>query len=303
LTFGPIVFFGPAPSRDGKRLFAVGRQPRGELARLDGRSGEFVPYLSGLSAEGVSFSKDGTWVAYVAFPEGTLWRSRVDGTERLQLTFPPLFTAVPRWSPDGKQIAFAAGTATSAPSIYLIPAAGGTPRRATKRELPEMDASWSSDGRRLLLGSAPGLEGSTSPNAVIRLFDVSTGEISDLPGSQGLFSPRFSPDGRHVAALSFDLLRLLLFDSGTGKWKELYKGTAGYPSWSRDGRHVYFDTGSEVRRVRIDDGHVDVVASLRGFGRATSALGQWFGLAPDDSPLVLRDVGSHEIYALDWEAP
>jgi hypothetical protein len=31
--------------------------------------------------------------------------------------------------------------------------------------------------------------------------------------------------------------------------------------------------------------------------------GQWFALAPDDSPVLLRDIGSQEIYALDWEAP
>jgi hypothetical protein len=29
----------------------------------------------------------------------------------------------------------------------------------------------------------------------------------------------------------------------------------------------------------------------------------WFGLAPDDSPIVLRDTGTQEIYALDWQAP
>ena len=65
---------------------------------------------------------------------------------------------------------------------------------------------------------------------------------------------------------------------------------------------MYFSTGSEVRRVRIDDGRVDVVASLRGL-RRPSDLGSWVGLAADDSPLVLRDVGTHEIYALDFEAP
>jgi eukaryotic-like serine/threonine-protein kinase len=303
LTFGPISFGPPTPSRDGKRLFAVGVQARGELARLDGPSGRLVPFLSGLSAESVAFSKDGRWVAYVAFPQGTLWRSRLDGSERLQLTFPPFRPLVPRWSPDGKQIVFSGWKTSSVPSIYVVPTAGGTPRRATKRELPEMDASWSPDGRRLMFGSAPFSETSTSPNAVIRLLDLATGELSELPGSQGLFSPRFSPDGSHVAALSFDGLRLMLFDFGLGKWTELYKeGVIGYPTWSRDGRHIYFDTGSEIRRVRVDDGHFEVVASLKGVGR-TGSFREWFGLDPDDSFLILRDVGTHEIYGLDWEAP
>ena len=49
-----------------------------------------------------------------------------------------------------------------------------------------------------------------------------------------------------------------------------------------------------------DDRTVEVVANTKGFVRANF---NWFGLAPDDSPLVLRDVGSNEIYALDLDAP
>jgi len=127
--------------------------------------------------------------------------------------------------------------------------------------------------------------------------------VNGRPRPPRFFSPRFSPDGRHVATLSFHLQRLVLFDFATGKWTELYRGTVGYPNWSGDGRHLYFDTGSELRRVKIEDHHVEVIASLKGFRRALSSLGQWFGLAPDDTPLVLRDVGTREIYALEWEAP
>jgi hypothetical protein len=55
--------------------------------------------------------------------------------------------------------------------------------------------------------------------------------------------------------------------------------------------------------VRIKDRHVEVIASLKDLRRVATPVGQWFGLAPDDTPLVLRDVGTSEIYALDWEAP
>jgi len=303
LTFGPMALYTPVPSRDGKRILAVGDQPKGELVRYDASSGHFVPYLSGLSADGVAFSRDGGWVAYVAFPEGTLWRSRVDGTERLQLTFPPLQIFLPRWSPDGKEIAFYGGTAPYSWKIYLMPTTGGKPCEVTTGEPIEWDPSWSPDGRRLAFGSGPASVQSTSSNAVIHLLDLQTGEISKLPGSQGLFAPRYSPDGRYLGALSFDLQRLLLFEFSTRKWTELYNGLVGYPSWSSDGRYLYFDTGAELRRARISDHHVELVASIKGFSRPTGDLAQWFGLAPDDSPLVLRDMGTHEIYALDWEAP
>jgi serine/threonine protein kinase len=107
LKFLPDVF---APdlramtwSPDGKKLFTQGLQDRGELIRYDAQHRAFVPFLSGIWATDLRFSRDGQWVAYVSYPEGTLWRSRVDGSDRLQLTNPPVFAALPRWSPDGTQ--------------------------------------------------------------------------------------------------------------------------------------------------------------------------------------------------------
>lgn len=173
LTFGPVGFEAHIPSRDGKRLFAVGNQSAGELIRFDAHSGQFVPYLSGLSAEGVAFSKDGGWIAYVAYPEGSLWRSRLDGTEKLQLTFPPLGAALPRWSPEGKEVAFVSLTASDPPWIYVISATGGIPHRLT--EGAQLDPSWSPDGRRLAFGRSPRLE--TSVIAAV----TAAGRVAILP--------------------------------------------------------------------------------------------------------------------------
>ena len=47
----------------------------------------------------------------------------------------------------------------------------------------------------------------------------------------------------------------------------------------------------------------ELVTSLSRQRLGWSIAGKWTGLAEDDSPLVLRDTGSEEIYALDWEAP
>jgi hypothetical protein len=86
LTSGAIPFSQALPSKDGKQLFAVGVAPRGEVVRYDERSKQFVPFLSGVSAEFVTFSKDAQFVAYVTYPDGALWRSKADGSDRLQLT-------------------------------------------------------------------------------------------------------------------------------------------------------------------------------------------------------------------------
>ena len=94
LTTGPLQFNYPLPSKDGKKLFVVGIQLRAELIRYDSKSGDFVPYLGGISAGDVAFSRDGQWVTYVSYPENTLWRSKPDGSARLQLSYPPMRTAL-----------------------------------------------------------------------------------------------------------------------------------------------------------------------------------------------------------------
>ena len=135
---------------DGKKLFVVGALARGELTRYDGKSRQFVPFLSGISADSVSFSKDGKWAAYVAYPEGTLWRSKSDGSDRLQLSSPPAYAFMPRWSPDNKQIAF----------VAILP--DQTPRTATRhprttKVTPELIM-------RAMLGVPPGAGTSTFSN-------------------------------------------------------------------------------------------------------------------------------------------
>ena len=87
LTVGQMRSSSPLPSKDGKKIFFIGSSPRGELVRFDPKTKQFYPYLSGISAEGLSMSKDGTRVAYVSFPEGVLWQSKTDGTSAISLRF------------------------------------------------------------------------------------------------------------------------------------------------------------------------------------------------------------------------
>jgi len=304
LTGGPLDYYSPLPSLDGKRIYVVGSEPRGELQRCDLKTGQLVPFLPGLSAEGLDFSRDGKWLAYVTFPEGTLWRSKADGSEREQLTFPPLSVFLPRWSPDGKQIAFAGAVPGKAHLIYRISTEGGRPEELTSGEHDEGDVGWSPDGNRLVFGSMGGNEGGDVATFGIRLLDLKTRQLSLIPNSSGFFSPRWSPDGNYIVALTMQL-NLVLFDFRTKKWVELAKAYTGFPSWSRDSQYVYFDVGLNVPgafyRVRLSDHKLERLFDMANLRRAGTF--QWTGLAADDSPLVLRDVGREEIYALDWQAP
>jgi Tol biopolymer transport system component len=300
LTQGPIAFGSPIPSKDGKKLFSVGTQARGELVRYDATTQRFVSYLSGISADWVEFSRDGAWVVYVSYPEGSLWRSREDGSERLQLTLPPMSVLTPRWSPDGKRIAFMGMRPGEPFKINVVSTEGGAPQQLIPgRGDNEADPQWSPDGDRVLFGNRGARLG-------LHLLDLKTQQITTLPGTDGLFSPRWSRDGRYVVAIGLHNANLMLFDFNTKKWEQLTDGDAGYENWSKDGKYVYYQGNWEgeqvIYRVGIHDHKVERVARLDK-SQFTGNGGFWLGLAPDDSPLMLRDTGIEEIYALDVDFP
>lgn len=306
LTAGPVDFSSPLVSADGKKLFVIGRQLRGELVRYDKKTGQFLPYLSGISAHGVSFSVDGNWVTYVTCPEGTLWRGKIDGTERLQLTFAPMVAYQPYWSPDGKSIAFMGAAPGKSWQVYVVPAEGGSARLVSPDDRNYGDPSWSPDGRSLAFGGIPPLEADNTGGVFI--LDLKENRLTKIGNSEHLFSPHWSPDGRYILAQSSDALKQLLFDFKTQNWEELPSGgQLGYPNWSHDGKYLYYDAqpGNEggLYRVRIRDHKVERIASLKNIRRFSCQFDAWSGLAPDDSPLVLRDVSTTEIYALDLQLP
>jgi Tol biopolymer transport system component len=295
------------PSADGKRLFVDERQPRSDIVRYDLKSSEFVPFLSGTSAEGLDFSRDGKWVAYFSNPDRTLWRSTPTGEQPRQLTVPPLQATLPRWSPDGKRIAFM-GHYPGKPwsSIFMMPADYGSPQQLTNTEDgPAHDPTWSADGISLAFGGYPPDKVQAS-KVVIHVLNLNTRQLSTVPGSEGLWSPRWSPDGRYIAALSTDGHTLLLFNFKSQKWMELTRAHFEYPIWSRDSAYIYFNTSDEDAaffRVRIRDRKVERIVSLKNLPRNAGTFGAWAGLAPDGSPLFERDSNFDEIYALDWDAP
>jgi Tol biopolymer transport system component/tRNA A-37 threonylcarbamoyl transferase component Bud32 len=306
LTSGPMSFHAPQPSLDGKRIFAIGAQAHGELDRFDSKSGQFLPYLAGVSASDVGFSRDGQWVAYVTYPEGILWRSRIDGSDKLQLTRPPLYPGNPAWSADGEKIVFAGFTHDNQ-GAYVVAAAGGAPQPLMVGSAYYMlFPQWTPDGKSIVF-QKNWLKGSSNEQDDIEVLDIQTGKVLMLPGSENLIVPALSPDGRFVAAATFDRLKLMLFDFTTQKWVELAKTDIGSVNWTRDGKYLYFDSGSShdpaISRLRLADRQLELVTGLKNFRGVENSLYPWSGLTPDGAPLMLRDVGTQEVYALDLEAP
>jgi Tol biopolymer transport system component len=292
----------PLPAKDGKKLFVIGRTFRGEMVRYDPKSSQFSPFLGGISAEFLDFSKDRQWVAYVTFPEGILWRSKADGSERLQLTYPPAYAVNPRWSPDGRQIIFSQALPEKPARILEISPDGGNARELVPDDpRPQWDPNWSPDGTKIVFGSGPA---NTEPGMYI--LDLTTHQVSTVPGSQGLYSPRWSPDGKYLVGLSADETELSLFNFQSQKWTALAKGFLTWPNFSQDSRYLYVLSAhgaSAVLKIHLSDGKTERVADLKDFVYTGHFIDGWLSLAPDDSPLLFRDAGTSDVYALDWEEP
>ena len=107
-----------------------------------------------------------------------------------------------------------------------------------------------------------------------------------------------------MVAVTQDSFRLRLCDMAAQSWSDLVRAPTfvGWPSWSPDSRFITYEQAPEIRRIAITDRRVETLASLIDQPRAIGVVGPWLGAAPDGSPVVLQDGGTHDIYALDWDA-
>jgi len=304
LTVGPLSFWLARPGRDPRHLFAYGRTGRGELMRFDPDMRTFAPALGGESALYAEPSPDGQWLAWVRYPEGTLWRGRPDGSGRQRLTSPPLEVHLPRWSPDGTRLAFA-GRSPSEPqlAIHVIEADGSKSQvvaRPARGEDHYWDPCWLPD-ETIVFGQPY----TTNPGGLFHV-DPRAGGAKPLPGGEGLRWPKCSRQG--------DLLAHFVDASGhhskvrrrgQTSWEDLGGLSLAYPSWTRDGRSF---CGRQFPSYRIecfslDSRRLSTLGPRPPFQLLAWVGAAWMGLDAEDRPLVTADRSTIGLYALDWEAP
>ncbi len=300
LTSGPLTYSSLCPSRDGKRIFAIGTKRRVELVRYDTKSKQYVPFLSGISAIDPTFSQDGQWVAYISYPDRTLWRSRADGTDRMQLTYPPMKVTYPYISQDGKRIAFG----TWQRDLYVINV-DGTSERKIASSIVEPEPAWSPDGNSLVFGSTiESKHDSKQPSRQLETIDLQNGTRSVVRSSQGMGDALWMTADMLVAWKE-DATKLVALNIQTGKMKELISGMIVDMIASPDLRYVYYTAGGaepKAMRIRVADDKVEEITSLKGLRLPTSG-GSQIGVAPDGSAVFSRDIGTQEIYALTVKWP
>jgi WD40 repeat protein len=286
------------------RFYGIGStKPHPQMQRLDAQSKQFAPFLPDVPASAMDFTKDGQWIAYVD-GHRRLWRCRNDGSERVQLTLQPLEVELPRWSPDGKSVAFMGQEPGQPWKVRVVSAEGGPYGPVTATDAAEGAPTWSPEGTRLVFGGLVDPGAKTPGPLVIHVFDLRERRLSVVPGSQGLWTARWSPDGRYIAALTEDSSSLVLFDWRSGKWTKLLSlGRIGDLRWSRQGKCIYLTAvprGGEpaLFRVKIASHQVE-----RLIGMASTGISVPLGLAPDDSPLVMYQIPTAEIYAFECQFP
>lgn len=306
LTNGPIRFTSPLPSLEGRSVFAFGVAQPGGTRLYNHTLQQFVAAPRFLeNAQRLNYSRDGSWVAWTD-PNERLWRAKSkDGADLLRLTGNDLEVFSAHWSPDGQQLLLMARQPGETWQIYTVNATGGAVHRVLEDARNLADPDWSPDGNQIVFGREADLMGKDNGPRNIQVLDLRTHQVKPIPESVDLFSPRWSPDGQWIAALSRDQSKLLVYNLQDRLWKTLFTGSAADPVWSADSRSVYFhafaQANSAILRAGVD-GAMTTVADLSRMGLTPADNYFFSGVTPDGSPLIEPRVGTGNLYSIELPA-
>ena len=304
ITNGPLDYEAPSTSPGSHRIYFIGFNPQIELLHVRPKSSAFMALDHGLNSAALAeYSPDGHWVAWLNAADGSLWRSRADGSERIELTTPPWRIFSMKWSPDDKHLALMAKEPGMPWKLYRIDSEGGKPSPLLNEDRNEADPNWSSDGKTMVFGRVPDRMGTERQSKAIYLLDMETHKVTEIPGSTGLFSPRLSPDGRLIVAIRLDQHAMMLYNRAQQHWSTLSTHGAGDPCWSHDGRFVYFqdflEPGMPIYRIAVPQGRAEQVATISSLSPITATDYRLIGLAPGDLPLVSAHTSAVNFYGVD----
>lgn len=300
ITNGPLSYQSPIAVGSGHRVFFIGLDRKSELLQFDRASASFAAYPGSVpNALRVEFSRDGKWVAWISQDDGSLWRSRVDGSSRGQLTTPPMQVQRMSWSPEGRGLVLMARQPGQSWRIYTADLESGHLEPLLSEAFPEADPDWSPDGKRVVFARPSAVR---SPSAIY-IVDLATKKVTEVPDSEGLFHPLWSPSGNAIAALSADQSQLMLFDLTAKTWRRAAMTSTKEFVWSHDGKAIYFQDLSQrdqpICRLLVPSGKMERMADLHDVRLANVIDYRLAGLALGDTPLVSARTSTADLYSAD----
>ncbi len=301
LTYGPLQFQSAVAAREGATIYFLGVDIRSEVDRVtaDGTLRAERGFLG--AADRVAWSRDKQWAAWTD-SAGRLWRAAADGTQKIQVTPDAFNVFMARWSPDGQRLAIMARQPGKAWQIYLVAASGGDVQPVLKELRNAADPSWSADGESLVYGRVNDALGKENSERTLHIVHLKTGEIEEIAGSDGLFSPRWSPDGKYIAALTLDQRQVRLYDVAAKTWKTLAGDSGADPAWSSDSRYLYvhrsLDPSQPIDRIAIPGGQMQELIKLAGSSEGDAVDYLFVGLTQDDMPLIRARTYTGNMYSM-----
>jgi WD40 repeat protein len=300
LTTGQPEVIGMAPGRDGKGMYVVGRVAQGSLHYYDEREKRFLPYLGGLAATQMVVSPDGKWLAYTDYPRGYLWRCKVGGGEKLQLT--DSLAQMPTWSPDSKWVAYSDWR-----ELHRVSVDGGAPEKLTSEGFTEVLPTWSPDGKSIYFNDYP-----IPGHLRIRVLGLDTRKVTTMPGSDGYYAPSWSPDGQYLAAIQNPPKSAAVYSVNTKQWKQLkvFEHDWGFFVWARDSKSIFYIRGPSVVGVReqtgigrltVPDGKWELYAKFTGMNPYLQGAQDFLSVTPEGDVAAMSDTSVTQIYQMQWK--
>jgi Tol biopolymer transport system component/predicted Ser/Thr protein kinase len=300
LTPGQPEVTGMTSSRDGKGMFVVARLAQGSMHFYGEKEKRFLPYLGGLPATQLVVSPDRKWMAYTDYPRGYLWRCKIDGSEKLQLT--DTLAQMPTWSPDSKWIAYSDWN-----EIYRVSVESGAPEKLTSEGFQEVLPSWSPDGKSIYFNDYP-----IAGHFRIRILDLATRKVSTMPGSDGYYAPLWSPDGQYLAGIQNPPKSMAIYSVKTKQWKQLkvFQHDWGFFVWAPDSKSLYMTLDPQeaaageqigVYRLTVPDGRWEFSTKLTGLNVLTEGAQDFISFTPEGQVAVMSDTSVTQIYQMKWK--
>ncbi len=294
ITGNQVPILSSTPTRDGKGLFVLGRMDEGSMRAYDPRTGKLVPFLESQSMLEFVISPDRKWMAYTEYPSRYLWKSRLDGSEKVQLT--NTYAVMQQWSPDGKWLAYTDWT-----NIYLVSADGGTPQILVSSGHNDVAPTWFPDGKSIAFNYYP------FPDAGlprIRVVDVASRKLTVMPNAEGYFVPSWSPDGKYLVAIAQNPSRMVLYSATTKTWKDLrlFDAPWGFWTWASDSESLFMvmtEGNNGIYRLTVPQGAWSKLTGLEGVNDPQDK-DAFMSLTPDGQPAIMSRTGVAQIYLSHW---